>query len=52
MHKLRKLLLGNASLATVYGRLPALTAKQLADVLSKAYVGLGLHHLDNQAKRK
>lgn len=38
------------SLAVVNNRLPALSAIELANVLSWAYNGLRLHHLDQQAK--
>ena len=51
MTTLRKLLLGNCSLATLFSQLKPITAKQLANVLSQSYMALGLHHLDKLVRK-
>ena len=47
---LRRFLLANASLVTIGNMQPRLTAKALANILSRAYAGLGLSHLDQLTK--
>ena len=49
---LRRFLLANASLITIAAMQPRLTAKTLADILARAYAGLGLAHLDDAARGK
>ena len=48
--RLRSFLLANASLITIAAMQPCLTAKVLANILSRAYVGLGLSHLNQLTK--
>lgn len=45
-----KLLNSNVSIFVLLYHLPPLTANQLAMILSSAYVGLGLTHLNNRVK--
>ena len=48
--RLKIFLLANASLIVIAALQPRLTARSLANILSRAYVGLGLSHLNQLTK--
>ena len=48
--RLKTFLLANASLITIAALQPRLTAVSLANILSRAYAGLGLSHLNDAVR--